>query len=72
MGILDPTKVTRTALQNAASVAGLMITVSVLLAVFVSDYWLILTAFVGLNLLQSSFTKFCPLEIILKKSGVEK
>lgn len=54
------------------AVAGFMITVSVLLAVFVSEYWLILTAFVGLNLLQSSFTKFCPLELILEKSGVEK
>ncbi|WP_299578554.1 YgaP family membrane protein [uncultured Sunxiuqinia sp.] len=54
------------------AVAGLMITVSVLLAVFVSEYWLILTAFVGLNLLQSSFTRFCPLELILEKSGVEK
>ncbi|MGQ7870144.1 YgaP family membrane protein [Sunxiuqinia sp. sy24] len=54
------------------AVAGFLITASVLLAVFVNDNWLILTAFVGLNLLQSSFTKFCPLEIILKKSGVEK
>lgn len=54
------------------AVAGFMITVSVLLAVFVSEYWLILTAFVGLNLLQSSFTRFCPLELILEKSGVEK
>ena len=31
-----------------------------------------LTAFVGLNLLQSSFTRFCPLELILDKAGVEK
>jgi hypothetical protein len=45
--------------------AGTFILVSVLLAVFVSQYWLLFTAFVGLNLLQSSFTRFCPLEMIL-------
>jgi hypothetical protein len=47
----------------------MMILVSVLLAFYVSPYWLALTAFVGLNLLQSAFTGFCPLAIILKKAG---
>ena len=52
------------------AVAGSMILVSVALTVLISTYWLILTAFVGLNLLQSAFTKFCPLECALKdKSG---
>ncbi len=39
---------------------------------FHSAHWLWLTAFVGLNLLQSGFTRFCPLEIILKKAGVKE
>ena len=52
------------------AVAGTMILVSIALAYFVSIYWLGLTAFVGLNLLQSSFTRFCPLELILKAVGV--
>jgi hypothetical protein len=51
--------------------AGSMILVSVLLAVAFSLYWLFLTAFVGANMLQSSFTGFCPLAIILKKMGVK-
>ena len=50
--------------------AGIFILASLLLAHYHSLYWLWVTAFVGFNLLQSSFTKFCPLEIILKKLGV--
>jgi hypothetical protein len=50
--------------------AGIFILASLLLAHYHSPNWLWLAAFVGLNLLQSSFTKFCPLEIILKKLGV--
>lgn len=50
--------------------AGCMILVSVALALTVHVYWLGLTVFVGLNLLQSAFTGFCPLAIILKKVGV--
>ncbi|SFE49719.1 YgaP family membrane protein [Sunxiuqinia elliptica] len=53
------------------AVAGFMVSLSVLLAIFVSTDWLILAAFVGLNLFQSSITRFCPLEIILKKAGVK-
>ena len=37
---------------------------------FVSRYWLLFTVFVGANLLQYGFSKFCPLAIILKKLGV--
>jgi len=48
------------------AVAGSLVLISVILTLLVSNYWLILTAFVGLNLLQSSFTRFCPLEYILK------
>lgn len=53
------------------AVAGTMVLLSVLLASFVHIYWLGLAVFVGLNLLQSSFTRFCPLEIILDKAGVK-
>lgn len=52
--------------------AGTFILVSLLLAHFHSPNWLWFTAFVGFNLLQSSLTCFCPLEIILKKLGVGK
>lgn len=47
--------------------AGVFILVSLALAHYHSPNWLWFTAFVGVNLLQSAFTKFCPLEIILKK-----
>ena len=50
--------------------AGTFILVSLLLAHYHSQNWLWFTAFVGFNLLQSSFTNFCPLEIMLKKMGV--
>lgn len=51
--------------------AGVMILVSLALGYFVSAYWLLLTAFVGLNLLQSAFTGFCPAAMILGKFGVK-
>ena len=40
--------------------------------IYVSSYFLWFTAFVGANLLQSGFTRFCPLEIVLKKLGVKE
>jgi hypothetical protein len=51
------------------AVAGSFILLSLLLAHFHSEYWLWFTAFVGANLLQSAFTGFCPMAIILKKLG---
>jgi hypothetical protein len=51
--------------------AGIAILLSVALAHYVSVNWLWFTAFVGFNLLQSAFTGFCPLAIILKKIGRE-
>jgi len=51
-------------------VAGLFVTVSLALGYWVHPGWFCFTAFVGLNLFQSAFTQFCPLEIILKKCGV--
>jgi hypothetical protein len=50
--------------------AGTFVLASLTLACYHSQYWLWFTAFVGFNLLQSSFTNFCPLEIVLKKLGV--
>lgn len=50
--------------------AGAVILASLALAQLHSAYWLLLTAFVGLNLLQASMTGFCPLAIVLKRLGV--
>lgn len=49
--------------------AGFAILLSLVLSQYHSHYWLYFTAFVGLNLLQSAFTGFCPLAVILKKFG---
>jgi hypothetical protein len=50
--------------------AGAFVLASLLLAHYQSAYWLWFTAFVGFNLLQSSFTGFCPMEIGLRKLGL--
>jgi hypothetical protein len=51
--------------------AGTVVLVSLALGHFVSPNWYWLTAFVGANLLQASFTGFCPLASILRKAGVK-
>ncbi len=51
--------------------AGLVVLVSLALGHYVSAYWYLLTAFVGLNLIQASFTGFCPAASIFKKLGVK-
>lgn len=50
--------------------AGVFILASLALSQLHSPYWLFFTAFVGLNMLQAAFTKFCPLAMILKLFGV--
>lgn len=50
--------------------AGSMILLSLALSQLVHPYWLLLAGFVGLNLLQASFTGFCPLAMVLKRLGV--
>lgn len=50
--------------------AGTLVLLSLALAHLVSPLWLWLTAFVGLNLLQSSVTGFCPAAIVLRKFGL--
>lgn len=52
--------------------AGLMVLLSLALSQLISPWWLLLAAFVGVNLIQSSFTGFCPAEMILRKFGVGK
>ena len=54
------------------AVAGIIVLTSILLAVFVDIKWLFLTAFVGVNLFQSSFTRFCPLEKVLNKMNIKE
>lgn len=49
--------------------SGLMVLLSLALAHWVSAYWLWLTAFVGLNLLQSAFTNWCPAMAVLRSMG---
>ncbi len=51
-------------------IAGIFVLISLILAVFHSHYWLLFTAFVGLNLLQSAFSNWCPMMWVLKKSGL--
>lgn len=57
--------------------AGVFVLISLALGapaspLYMSSYWLWFTAFVGFNLFQSGFTRFCPLEIMLKKAGVKQ
>lgn len=57
--------------------AGLMILLSLALGlqqspIFASAYWLFFTAFVGVNLLQSGVTGWCPLEIIVRRAGLRQ
>ncbi len=51
--------------------AGIFILVGTALGFFVHPYWLIIPAFVGLNLLQASFTGFCPLAKMLRAIGLK-
>lgn len=58
--------------QIIRAIAGSFVLVSLLLGYLHSPYWHLFTAFVGLNLLQSAFTKWCLMEDILTKLGVKK
>ena len=53
------------------AIAGSFILISLLLAYYVNENWIWFTAFVGANLLQSAFTNWCLMEVILKKLGVK-
>ena len=49
--------------------AGSMVLLGLALAATLSTYWLLLSAFVGVNLIQSAFTGFCPAEFVFKRMG---
>ena len=51
--------------------AGCVVLTSLLLAWLISPYWLLLTAFAGVNMIQASFTGFCPAAMVFKKFGVK-
>ena len=53
------------------ALAGTMILISVALVYFVSPWFLLFTAFIGLNLLQSAFTGFCPPSMIFRRIGLK-
>ena len=52
--------------------AGAFVLISVTLGLLFSSYWFIITIFVALNLIQSAFTKWCPMMTFLKKVGVKE
>ena len=58
--------------QRLRAVAGLLVLLSVALGHFVHPNWYWFTAFVGLNLLQSAFTKWCPMITFLRKLKVRE
>ena len=66
-----PERIVSMKLESAVRImAGTMVLVSLALAHWVNQWWLLLTVFVGVNLIQSALTGFCPAELILKKLGI--
>jgi hypothetical protein len=53
-------------------IVGTMVLLSVVLTLYVNENWMWFTVFIGVNLIQSAFTKWCLLETILQKLGVKK
>jgi DUF2892 family protein len=51
-------------------IAGAFVMLSLALGYYVSPYWYLFTAFVGLNLFQSAFTNWCPMMTVLRKAGL--
>lgn len=58
--------------QWIRAIAGTFVIISVSLGYFFHPYWYLFTVFVGINLLQSAFTKWCLMENFLEKLGVKK
>jgi hypothetical protein len=52
--------------------AGIVVLASLALAWYVSLYWLLLTAFAGLNMLQAAFSGFCPAALVFRKLGLKE
>lgn len=62
---------TKMSLENAIRIlAGTMVLLSLGLSLAISPWWLVLAAFVGVNLIQSAFTGFCPAEGMLRRLGI--
>lgn len=57
--------------RSLRMIAGAFVMFSLALGYYVSPYWYLFTAFVGLNLFQSAFTNWCPMMTILRKFGLK-
>ena len=57
--------------RTVLAFAGIMVLLSVALTVWVSSYFIWFTVFIGLNMLQSAFTGFCPAAMIFRKLGIK-
>ena len=58
--------------QKIRAIAGTFVLASLALGWYVSPLWFLFTAFVGLNLLQSAFTRWCLMEDILRWTGIQR
>ncbi len=58
--------------RSVRMIGGAFVLLSLALGYWVSPYWYLFTAFVGLNLFQSAFTNWCPMMTILRKLGVRQ
>ncbi len=56
--------------RGLRTIAGIVVLASLALGYWVSEYWYLFTAFVGLNLFQSAFTNWCPMMVVLRKLGL--
>lgn len=57
--------------KGVMAFAGVVNLVGILLSLWISPYWLLLSGFVGLNLIQASITGFCPAAMILRRLGLK-
>jgi hypothetical protein len=63
---------TMTVNEALRAMAGIVVLLTLALGYWVSPYWYLFTAFVGLNLLQSAFTRWCPAMAIFRKLGLKE
>ena len=56
--------------EGLRAIAGVFVVATVALGVWVNPWWFAFTVFVGLNLLQSAFSKWCPMMVVLKRAGL--
>ena len=70
--IVKPKEVVVTIHQYLRAIAGVFVLISLALGYWVSPYWYLFTAFVGLNLFQSAFSDWCPMMTFLRKLGAKE